>query len=226
MLILSQGEIIDFLKKVFESHNLELLLCNSMNQREGSIEDNRKTRATSLLRRSLAWSTILKITIEQNLDLSSRLTRLLSDISVVDADCARWILQRMDITFNDYETYRTFFLDLYMSIILGDHREDVKTAATLNLAKILENALEKGLKLDLPDGWTMLGDYIRSQPAGQTWSREMVESVLRLQGCLMTMQSAVPISQLESSGKAVLDLRRWAVSLRFALSEETVSFII
>ncbi|KAL1964941.1 hypothetical protein VTN77DRAFT_6294 [Rasamsonia byssochlamydoides] len=212
------GETIDFLTDVFGSYNLELLLRSLMDQ----PETGREARAAPLLRRSLAWSMILKIIMEQNVDSPFHLSKIFFDVSATDADAARWILRRMDTTFDGLETCQKQFLGLYLSTILGDHREDVKTAASLNLARILEDALEKGLTLDLPDQWPKLGEYIRSQSREQTWSREMVESVLRLQGCLVTMQCAVPISQLESSKDAVLDLRRWAVSLRFALSEETV----
>jgi hypothetical protein len=164
--------------------------------------------------------------IEQKTDSPSLLSEVLLDTSATDADAASWILRRMDTIFEGREIYQEQFLGLYLSIIMGDHREDVKTAAILNLAKILENALEEGVPLDLPDEWARLGDYLLSQSREQTWNREMVESVLRLQGCLVTMQSAIPAEQLESSPNLVLDLRRWTVSLRFALSEETVSSIV
>lgn len=194
-----------------------------MDRSEVSAGTGRDARAASLLRRSLAWSVILKIIIEQNSDLSSRLSDIFFGVSAADADASCWILRQIDSIFDGCETYQKQFLELYWSAILGDNREDVKTVAALNLAKMLENALEKGLTLDAPDEWARLGDYIRSQSREQTWSREMIESVLRLQGCLMAIQCAIPTSQLESSENIVLDLRRWAISLRFALSEETVS---
>lgn len=208
---------------MFGLYDLETLLYSLVEQSEVSAGTGSEARAASLLRRSLAWSMILKIMIEQNSDLSSRLSDIFFSVSAADADAACWVLRQIDTIFDGCETYQKQFLGLYLSTILGDNREDVKTVAALNLAKILENALEKGLTLDLPDEWARLGDYIRSQSREQTWSREIVESVLRLQGCLMTIQCAIPTSELESSRNLVLDLRRWAISLRFALSEETVS---
>jgi hypothetical protein len=185
-------------------------------------------RAESLLRRSLTWCVILKNTlslaVSEPESSPAKLIGPFFDLSTSDCDAACWILERVRVLFSGYERQKDF-LSLYLLTLLQSfHEENIKANTALNLAEILEDALEKGLKVDFLDKWARVSDHLFLQSQESIWGRELTENVLRLQGSLLALKYTYAEStneELES-----IDIRRWAVTLRSALSEETVCILI
>jgi hypothetical protein len=209
--------MIDFANEIFKAYDLDIGLANLLNQPETHSGD---IRADSLLRRSLGWSMILKIIMEEVAETPLRLIDIFFDISTIDSDAACWILHRMETAFTGYENQKDF-LSLYLLIILRDQGEGIKAAVALNLSKALEDALDNDLPVVLQDKWARVADHLFAQSQEQIWGRHMVENVLRLQGCLMAVTYSESLRSRPA--KLELEIRRWALSLRSALSEEMVS---
>lgn len=177
------------------------------------------TRASSLLRRILSWVELLRIFASGKLD---RLVPFVQTVSTFDSNAGRWLVEKTQEVLGEKKQYEGALLSLYSPIILGSFSEEVKGAAILNLASVLEVLLDfrhdniKGV--DLP--WAAL---IRELEAGgdmRTRSRDIADAELRLYGCLLA-------GEIMSSQQALLtyevDLSKWAVRLQFAMQEETVS---
>jgi hypothetical protein len=116
--------------------------------------------------------------------------------------------------------YRETVLTVCSSVIRGSYTAEVKMAAVSSLETILGIVLESresDLKeIGLP--WDALHEQIDSRPGKPTSNRDMSNVELRLQGCLLTIRAS-----LNHWKGMERDLRRWAIRLRFAMQEETVS---
>lgn len=178
-------------------------------------------RAGSLLRRSLTWALILKNSLLSVSESPVSLIGPFFDLSSSDSDAACWILERVRDVFPGYQQ-QNIFLSLYLLILLQEQEESVKSKAVLNLSEILQDALGKKLTVEFLDKWPRVSDHLYVQSQEQIWSRELTENVLRLQGSLLALKYRDGLVEAQSSEFA-LDVRRWAISLRSALSEETVS---
>lgn len=176
------------------------------------------TRAASLLRRILSWVELLKIFTSGKFD---RLLPFFQDISTFDSNAGRWLVEKTQEVLGERKQYEGALLSFYSSIILGSYSEEVKGAAILNLASLLEVLLDfrhdniKGV--DLP--WAALLKELETGGDIQTRSRDIADAELRLYGCLLA-------GEIISSQQALLtyevDLSKWAVRLQFAMQEDTV----
>lgn len=214
------GQMDLLLEEMSEKYEFDGILDYVFDTSNPSWRSLSATRASSLLRRVLAWTTILKMFTSQKLN---DLEKFFHTVSGFDPNAARWLLEKMQTVFGGDELHGKSLSSLYSSTILGNSLELVKTAAISNLASILEVLLDSRHDningVDLP--WEALGSQIESEAAIQTWSREMADAVLHLQGCLLTVKAI--FSEWQSSADFDSELRRWAIKLRCALQEETVS---
>ncbi|RAO64566.1 uncharacterized protein BHQ10_000578 [Talaromyces amestolkiae] len=219
-----------FVSEFISDYSLEHGLAELVNSGPQSPDRISAKRAESLLRRSLAWCLILNNTLSIVVSAADTspagLMGPFFDLSASDSDATCWILERIRLVFPSYEGQREF-LSLYLLVLLQSfHEENVKARTALNLAEILEDALERGIEVEFSSKWARVSDHLSLQSEENIWSRELGENVLRLQGSLLTLkhmhaESADPTTET-NGGLDSLDLRRWAVSLRSALSEETV----
>lgn len=177
------------------------------------------TRASSLLRRILSWVEMLKIFTSGKLDC---LVPFFQAVSTFDSNAGRWLVEKTQEIFGEKKQYEGALLSLYSSTILGSYSEEVKGAAILNLASLLEILLDfrhdniKGVGLP----WAAL---IRELEAGgdmRTRSRDIADAELRLYGCLLAGEI---ISSQQALMTYEVDLSKWAVRLQFAMQEETVN---
>lgn len=222
-----------FVGDFINNYSLEHVLAELVNSGPQSPGKLNAKRAESLLRRSLTWCVMLNNTLSIVVcaeDTSpAGLMGPFFDLSAYDSDAARWILERIRRVFPSYEGQKEF-LSLYLLILLQSfHEENVKAQAALNLAEILEDALEKGVEVEFANKWARVSDHLSLQSEENIWSRELTENVLRLQGSLLTLKYSHAKS-IDSTTEAIegldsLDLRRWAINLRSALSEETVRIL-
>lgn len=212
------GKITPLLVDVFERYDLNGILGYVLDSSHPSWKSLSATRASSLLRRALSWTAILKMFMSGQLE---DLGNFFHTVSTVDPDAGRWLLERMQQTFGD-KANKGSLSNLYTHVILGKSPEHVKVAAVLNLATILETSLdfrrEGAEAVDLP--LEELGKEMESEAVAQLWNREMSDAMLRLQGCLVTAKAT--FCQLQSPEEFELELRRWAIKLRSAFQEETV----
>ncbi|KAE8149507.1 putative death-receptor fusion protein-domain-containing protein [Aspergillus avenaceus] len=173
------------------------------------------TRACSMLRRSLPWVGILQMFVTGELD---ELAPFFKSVSKFDPNASAWLLERMQETFGAKEKLRKTLLSFYSSVILEDYPGEAKSAATSYLATVLEGLLDfhqdKFKDIDLP--WVALDQQINLDTKGEVWNRDRTDAELRLQGCLFAAK--VISGQGEVSE---IDIRKWAIKLRFAMEEET-----
>ncbi|KAF4266943.1 hypothetical protein KXV68_002181 [Aspergillus fumigatus] len=173
------------------------------------------TRAASLLRRVLAWTSFLRMFISGNVET---LESFFQKVSCFDSNAGRWIIEQMQAVLGERGRYREPVLALYSSVILGSYTAEVKMAAVSSLETILCVVLESretGLKeISLP--WDALHEQIDLEPSEQTPNRDMSNVELRLQGCLLAIRAS-----LNHWKGMERDIRRWATRLRFAMQEET-----
>lgn len=219
-----------FVSEYINNYSLEHGLAELVNSGPQSPDRISAMRAESLVRRSLTWCLILNNTLSIAVSAEDTspagLMGPFFDLSSSDSDAACWILERIRFVFPSYEGQKEF-LSLYLLVLLQSfHEENVKAQTALNLAEILEDALEKGIEVEFASKWARVSDHLSIQSEENIWSRELTENVLRLQGSLLTLKyvhSESTGSTTETNGELnSLDIRRWAVSLRSALSEETV----
>ncbi|KAF7617583.1 cell cycle-associated protein [Aspergillus flavus] len=187
-------------------------LFDSSNPNHNSLS---KTRASSMLRRSLPWVGVLQMFVTGELD---ELAPFVKTVSTFDPNAGVWLLQRIQDTIGAKDKYRKTLLQLYPSIILGDYPEDVKGSAISSLASILEDLLDfhhdNFKDVELP--WEELDQHINSKPNGEVWNRDRSDAGIRLQGCLLAAKVISNQAQISET-----DIRRWATKLRFAMEEET-----
>ncbi|OJJ31583.1 hypothetical protein ASPWEDRAFT_697288 [Aspergillus wentii DTO 134E9] len=206
------------LTEVFDTYQLHDVMDYIWKSSDSLRRSSSVARASSLLRRVLSWTTVLRmLSTKESVDLPS----FFKQVSDVDSDAARWVLEQLQDILGETQRHRKSLLDLYSSVILGNYPEDVKAAAISNLATGLEVLLDfrydntKGL--DLP--WEALGAQIKSELETGTWSRDTSDAVLRLQGCLLAIRASLHQWQFLSDFE--LDLRGWGTKVQFAMQEET-----
>lgn len=215
------GKIIPFLNEIFDAYGLDDVLDYVFDSSHPSWEALSTTRASSLLRRALSWAEFMKILASNRFQDLANFFQIIANF---DSNAGRWLLEQTQDTFGEKDQYRKTLLSLYTSIILGGYSEEIKEAAILNMASILEVLLDfrhdniKGI--DLP--WEALGKQLDCDADMHTRSRDMADAELRLQGCLLTAK--INSSQGQSLSAYELDLGKWATKLRFAMQEETVGF--
>ncbi|KAL1847167.1 hypothetical protein Plec18170_008731 [Paecilomyces lecythidis] len=186
-----------------------------------SVEPNSEIRASSLLRRSLAWTSILRQALCVKFD-AGWLTELISQVSAADPDAARWLLDQMSKVFGKKSTYKEKLLKLCTYVTTKTFPEYVKACAMSTLAALLEGLLEADFSrvVDIELSWDTLRDSITADYDTHAQSRETTDAALRLQGCLLIIE-ARSIGAWELSRDFTLQLRKWAVKLRYAMKEET-----
>ncbi|EED19802.1 HEAT repeat protein [Talaromyces stipitatus ATCC 10500] len=219
-----------FVSEIIDNYSLEHGLAELLNSGPQPPSRISAMRAESLLRRSLSWCLILNnklsmVAFPEELSPTGLMGPFF-DLSSSDSDGACWILERIPIVFPGYEGQKEF-LSLYLLVLLQSfHEEDVKAKVALNLAGILEDALERGIQVEFPSKWARVSDHLSIQEEENIWSRELTENVLRLQGSLLTLkymdEENLSSTTETNGGLDSLAVRRWAVNLRSALSEETV----
>lgn len=179
-----------------------------------------RTRASSLLRRALSWCQTLQLLAAHNLD---QLSPFFQGVATFDPDAANWIIERLDERLGSKEEYRSLLLNLYSSIMVGQYTTTAKTLAGSNLASSLEYLLssrpELVAELTLP--YQELIHSFRPELEIEVWNRQATDADLRLQGCILALQFIS--GNVENADAFKPTLYSWAVKLRSALSEETVS---
>lgn len=213
------------MNSIFETHQISERLNQALRASAPSVKPQNESRASSLLRRSLAWTSILK----QSISGESRhnwLAQLFSRISAVDSDAARWLLEQMSRVLGNKPAYKEQLMNICAYAVAEPFAEDVKACAMENLAAILESHLvvDSGSIPDLEIPWNVIHDSMRSDYHAQTQSRETTDAALWLQGCLLTLE-ARSLSGWELSKDFTLELRKWATKLQYAMKEETVSLV-
>lgn len=217
----SIAQVNSFINKMFEAHDLDGILRFVFDVSQAGWNLSSTVRASAIVRRALAWCTTLKLLISQQWE---QLPAFFNGVSQFDADVARWVLEQLHESLSEDERYRQPLTDLYSSVILGDSRPDVKTMAASNLASIMENLISSQLdsvsSMGLP--WDTIAESFRPETDITTWNREATDAELRLRGCLLAMRLSVDQTAASFEG----DVRSWAIKLRSALSEETVSVVV
>lgn len=210
-------QIGSFINEIFKEHDLDGVLGYVFDASQSGWNLASRTRASSLLRRALAWCTTLKMLA---LRQSDALQKFYQNVALLDADAATWIAEQLD-EFSHDERYRKPLADLYSSVLLADHPVNVKTAAASNLASVIEGqlSLQVGSVLDWGLPCDDLTKSFRPEADIQVWNRHATDAALRLQGCLLALRvlssEETPLSLFQ------YDVQSWVVKLRSALSEET-----
>jgi hypothetical protein len=144
-------------------------------------------------------------------------------ISQFDADAGSWILEQLPEHLAGMTKYRMALVNLYSSIIQGDHPVGSRTLAASNLATVLEEMLASSpdviSEFNLP--YDELAKSFNPESDIKQWNRHATDAELRLLGCLLALRASSTQDQPVSSVKN--DIQRWVIKLRSALSEETVS---
>lgn len=144
------------------------------------------------------------------------------DVCQFDADIARWVVEMLHEFIGENVRYRKPLCDLYVSMILGTGRPDVKSVAASNLSFILESILSSqssaASSISLP--WEAIASAFNPEKDIETWNREATDAEIRLYGCLLAMRTTLNDHNAPSSFEN--DIHRWTTKLRSALSEETV----
>ena len=216
---LSAGRLAQFIKEVYDTHELLGVLGHCFDASQPGWNLVSRTRASALLRRALAWCTFLKLLISQS---GADTAIFFADVSKFDADVSSWILQQLPELLAGTHQYRKTLIDLYCSVIIGDHSTDAKSLASANLATILEEILATSgddiVSYDLP--YTLLMKSFKPDSDIQQWNRHSTDAELRLMGCLLALR--ILSNEDGSSTDLKGELRQWVIKLRSALSEETV----
>lgn len=209
-----------FFDEVFQEFDLRGILTHVFDASHAGWNISSLTRASSLLRRALTWCMTLRMLISKNWE---ELTPFYLRVATFDADVARWILEELDQRLGENKRYRKPLADLYASAILADSPVNIKTAAASNLASIIEGLLLSELDTVIGMGlpWEKIGGSFWPASNIQLWNRDATDAELRLSGCFLTI--SIASGEWQSPSSFDRELRSWAVKLRSALSEETVS---
>ncbi|CAG7982284.1 unnamed protein product [Penicillium olsonii] len=213
-----EEKITSFISEMFEVHDLNEVLGFVFGTSYTGWNLSSVTRASALLRRALAWCSVMKMLASKEWE---QLPAFYQGVSQFDPDVARWISEQLHETIGDDERYRKPLYELYSSVVLGSGAPDVKTMAASNLASILENLLSSQpdtlATIDLP--WEAILDAFRPETEIETWNREATDAELRLRGCLLAIRTTLNPQHAPSSFEA--DVQNLTIKLRSALSEET-----
>lgn len=212
-----EDQIAPFVNEIFKEHDLDGVLWYAFDASQPGWNLVSRTRASPLLRRTLAWCMALKLLA---LGQSNDLQKFYQGVALFDADAATWIAEQLEESGHN-EKYRRPLVDLYSSVLLGDHPVTTKTATASNLASLLEEQLssQEGSASELGLPCDELTKSFRPEADIQAWNRHATDAALRLQGCLLAVKVSAnegqPLSFFQS------DIQSWVVRLRSALSEET-----
>ncbi|KAJ5668654.1 hypothetical protein N7462_009724 [Penicillium macrosclerotiorum] len=212
-----EDHFIPLLNKVFDEHDLEGVVSHLFDVSHDDWNLTSLTRASSLLRRALAWCTMLKMLTSQKW---SDILSFYHGVHLFDADTAHWVSERLQETLSQDHRYRKPMVDLYSWIIVGHYRSDVKTQAVSNLAYFLEEQLVSPSMdpIELPVSLEELETGFRPHTDIQEWNRQATDAEVRLQGCILALQAT---SSKVQGFSVNTDFKHWIVKLRSALSEET-----
>lgn len=187
--------------------------------------DGINTHSSTLLRRALGLTTQVSLLLE--FSEPQALFSLIDQVSNADPDAAQWILHECHQFLGHNRRLWCQNIKLYVNILTKTHAEKVKTAATSNLVDILESFLESGpsalSEVNTTSIWAQLVLLPNRDSRISIWGRDMVDSDLRLHGCILAFQSLSP-----GGWNLVLQdsrfLKAWCLRLRFAIQDETVYY--
>ncbi|KKK22927.1 hypothetical protein ARAM_005405 [Aspergillus rambellii] len=210
-----EGEMIPLLDKFFETYDIIDNLDYVFDSSHPSWTTLSTTRAFSLLRRELAWITVLKKLVKGETD---DLVPFMLRIATLDPNTCQWLLEQTHATFGVKEHYRGPLLDLYKSTILEGSPVEVKIPAISNLAANLQFLVDFNKtevpSIDLP--WEALAKEISINSTSKGFNRDRADVELQLQGCLLATKSIILHQELSET-----EILQWATRLRFALQEDT-----
>lgn len=183
--------------------------------------------SSTLLRRGLGLTTLISLLLGSS--ESDALFSLMDHISSVDLDGTHWILQQCHCCLGNERRFWLQMVKLYVNILTKAHAERVMSMATSNLADILESLLEqKRSTMSEPDIAiirTKLASLPHSVSRMSNWGRDMVDSDLRLHGCILAIQST-SLDDWSAAPQVKESLESWRHKIRFAIRDETVCYII
>lgn len=210
-------KVAPFIEEMFEAHDLNGVLQFVFDASSAGWNLSSTNRASALLRRALAWCSVLKLLVSQQWNLLPSFYRAIYQF---DADVACWVSEQLHEIIGDDKRYRKPLFDLYSSVVLGSGRPDVRTMAASNLASMLEKILSSQpnalSSIDLP--WEAILHAFKPETEIETWNRDATDAELRLRGCLLAIRTILNQDTTSST-----EIRNWTIKLRSALSEETVS---
>ncbi|PYH94631.1 HEAT repeat protein [Aspergillus ellipticus CBS 707.79] len=206
-----EGRIIptlDYLSETYSFHVIREFVFDSSHPSSQTLST---TRASSLLRRTVAWVTVLHMFVADKL---VEVEPLFGVVSRFDPNAGQWVLEHIQEIFGEREQCKTALVKLYHDVILGDYPEDVKSSAIACLASalsfILDFRREQTPQINLP--WETLESHLKLASSSHIWNRDRSDAELILQGSLLSLKSA------QASD---LDILSWATRLRSAMQEET-----
>ncbi|KAL3463956.1 putative death-receptor fusion protein-domain-containing protein [Aspergillus heterothallicus] len=210
----AERNMVELIDHVFATYDILETLAFAFDSSNPSWATLSTTRAFSLWRRQLAWTTVLRILVRGE---TSGLQPLLHNVATLDPNAGQWVLERLHETFGTKEYYSQTLTALYSSMIIGNLPLEIKTPAISNLAANLQVAIEVESSvlqaLNLP--WEKLAAQIKIGSTKKGFNRDRADADLRLEGCLLALKST---AQSHFPEQEVLE---WATRLRFALREET-----
>lgn len=206
-------ELLDFVFDTYEIPDTVDFVFDSSNP---SFTTLSTTRAFSLLRRELAWVTVLKALTNGD---TKNLEPFVQKVATFDPNACQWILEHLHELLGGNDRYTEPLVKLYTSLIRGNVPLEVKTPAISNLASYIQVALESehtALQTSaLP--WSDLAAQVKIGSAEKGFNRDRADANLQLEGCIVGSRSVTPGQQLSGT-----EIQEWATRLRFALAEETV----
>lgn len=218
-LLTIKDRIAPAISDIGKEHDLDGILSYVFDASHAGWNLASRARASPLLRRALAWFTILKMLALEQWDA---IPVFYHGVSQFDADVATWVSEQLDERLSRKEKYNKPLVNLYTSVILSDHPAAAKTVTVSNLSSILEEQLSflAGTTSEFTLPCDDLAKSFRPEADSQSWNRHATDAALRLHGCLLAVQTASGETQSVSS--FTHDIHCWVVQLRSALSEETV----
>ncbi|KAL4785390.1 putative death-receptor fusion protein-domain-containing protein [Aspergillus varians] len=211
----AEGEMVDLLDFAFDTYQIYDTLDFVFDSSNPSFTTLSTTRAFSLLRRELAWVTILKALTKGD---TGNLEAFIHKVATLDPNACQWILERLHETLAAEEEYTKPLVKLYTSIIIGDLPLEVQTPAISNLASYLQAALESQdtspLMSALP--WGDLAPQIKAGSDKKGFNRDRADADLQLEGCLIGSKLITQDSRIPGT-----EIQEWATRLRSAMGETT-----
>jgi len=210
--------IAPFINQICAEHDIHGIVSYIFDGSKAGWNLESKIRASSLLRRALAWCMVLRMLA---LKQWGEIPEFYRGVWLFDADAATWILEQLEEKLDKIERLRKPLVDLYSFVIINDAPASTRTMAVTNLASILEELLSSeadvisGLALPYDD----LAKSFQPETDIKSWNRQATDSALRLQGCLLAIRGSV--SEGRSLPSVKQDIHSWIIKLRSALSEET-----
>lgn len=190
-----------------------------------SIHSTCSNHQSTLLRTALGLTTQISLLLECS--EPQALFSLIDHVSSVDPDAAQWILQECHRCLGHNRRLWTQKIKLYVDILTKSHAENVKAAATSNLADILESFLEVGPSILSEVNTATIRVELALLPNQvsrmSTWGRDIVDSDLRLHGCVLAFQF-LSSDPWNSDLQILHILEIWCLKLRYAIQDESVHY--